>query len=162
MYWWGPQTGSISICWILQVFFLDCLGSRWIFHLQVLTLLGFFLRGPSQNAGFSSQNAGFSRVLLDLRRTVSRSEGLVKIHNGNRPPPQPGLLEGVKDCLKERRTCPNSQKDNIWVGEHKTLENITRKIGPKGQNGEENAIFLQKIASKRAKGFEKLVPHTVL
>ena len=56
------------------------------------------------------------------RRTVWRIEGLVKLHNWIRLPPQPGLLEwgrtawgseglvkGAKDCLKERRTGQNSQ-----------------------------------------------------
>ena len=79
-------------------------------HPKMLDFPGFFLQRVLLHAVFTIEvDSHRSLACLRERRAAWRSEGLVQIHNWNRLPSQPSLFEGAKDCLKERKTSPNSQ-----------------------------------------------------
>ena len=175
------NAGFSRIFCMVHLKMLDLITKRRVFCLKELKCWILV----ANSAGLHLIDFHHCLACLRERRAAWRSKGLVQIHNWNRLPPQPSLPDGAKGCLKERRTSPNSHWNRLppqpslpegakdCLKEWRTSPNSRIQIACRwwkenvarnnwSRNREENAIFLQKIASKRVKRSEKLVPHTVL
>ena len=130
---WKCTRGAPSVVHLKMLDFpgFFWVAKGWTFHLQVLDFPGGFVW----------------RVHLKMPDFPGF---FYMVHlQSNRLPSQPRLLAGAKDCQNERRTGPNSElkwtstKDSIWV------------VG--ALNPGKRSPKVQKIASKRARRFQKLV-----